>query len=630
MNEKQYNNIVFTSLSNLRAEDTAKTDFDKVKLVLNNMGVAFPNGDPQNAINILATDDYMGWAACTYQEAREYANSGIPTIAVKDTEISIVSADASDEEIAMVSNSALVASADALIEEQSTATSYYAYSRATTTNTYYYLSPASGNYSVDEKWEAQFKVIKAPGGTQVSDIQWTTSNPSVATVSTSGYVKTKKAGTVTITAKSTSNSKIDFSCKLWVRGKRPVFLIHGRTSNSFGVWGANNRIFANPLDPDENDNNHFNSSINAFSEGNARMLYTSKAVQDMLSYNLGMEIIENGEPIKNYIIPTVFNGKFDDGEYNEPHPEGGNLAYYLKTRGYKENVNLFVFNYPNEDAVIYSAQKFKKYIENLISYVRNNGTDEMKTCFYFSKYNYDNNIYKINLVGHSMGGLVSRYYIENLECDNRVDKLITICTPHWGSGYADASCEFGSALHVLCDHDLRFQSAMYGGSFSTQLDCDAAITTCTNKSYTLTDELNYSKSRKTRYYAIAAIDYDATDLNSNNYIFEIPINFNSYQELIDYFTSKSVYQKNIWGNIDPIDLHAIGDNMVGLLSQIGWTEDNTSSPRKKIKMERIFIDVDSNGGNGGNVPVIEMLNMLHVKIPHRTDIMSRVNSFLNE
>ncbi len=59
-----------------------------------------------------------------------------------------------------------------------------------------------------------------------------------------------------------------------------------------------------------------------------------------------------------------------------------------------------------------------------------------------------------------MGGLVARYYIENLYQDNHVDKLITICTPHWGSGYAELS-NATAINHVLSDHDLDFNSAMF-------------------------------------------------------------------------------------------------------------------------------------------------------------------------
>ena len=41
---------------------------------------------------------------------------------------------------------------------------------------------------------------------------------------------------------------------------------------------------------------------------------------------------------------------------------------------------------------------------------------------------------KIDLIGHSMGGLVCRYYIQEL--GGRVDKLITLATPHQGTEVA--------------------------------------------------------------------------------------------------------------------------------------------------------------------------------------------------
>ena len=41
---------------------------------------------------------------------------------------------------------------------------------------------------------------------------------------------------------------------------------------------------------------------------------------------------------------------------------------------------------------------------------------------------------QVFIVGHSMGGLVARYYMENLYHDYSVSKLVTICTPH---GVAD-------------------------------------------------------------------------------------------------------------------------------------------------------------------------------------------------
>jgi len=43
---------------------------------------------------------------------------------------------------------------------------------------------------------------------------------------------------------------------------------------------------------------------------------------------------------------------------------------------------------------------------------------------------------KINLVAHSMGGLISRYYIQSLAGVEKVKNLITITTPHYGTNMA--------------------------------------------------------------------------------------------------------------------------------------------------------------------------------------------------
>jgi hypothetical protein len=217
--------------------------------------------------------------------------------------------------------------------------------------------------------------------------------------------------------------------------------------------------------------------------------------------------------------------------------------------------------------------------------------------------------------------------------DNNVDKLITICTPHWGSGYAEVSCISG-AFHKLCDHDLRFGSAMYGGDFSTTLNCNALanLNVCTYDSYTLRDELNYSKNKNTKYYAIAGIDYMHNEIRDNDYCFEMPTNFNTYGDIQYYLKSKSLYGKDSedYDREVLFDVNVFGDNMVGFLSQIGWTEGYDIRPAKKINMEKIFLDFDTNGGNGQNMPIVEALNMLHNKIPHRMCVMEKIYEYLNE
>lgn len=43
---------------------------------------------------------------------------------------------------------------------------------------------------------------------------------------------------------------------------------------------------------------------------------------------------------------------------------------------------------------------------------------------------------RVDLVGHSMGGLVARYYVEQLDGASAVGRLITLGTPHRGTGMA--------------------------------------------------------------------------------------------------------------------------------------------------------------------------------------------------
>ena len=197
-----------------------------------------------------------------------------------------------------------------------------------------------------------------PSDATNKSVTWCSTNPNVAEVNAStGRITAKKAGTTTITATTGDGCFVD-SCELWVHGKTPVFLIHGRTSNSKGVWGINNNI-------PSGQNNHYNSDINALS-------LNSKNYTNVNSQTLGSFDPNNGDSDTDYPC---------------------NLGNKLLDSGYKKNINLFAFNYPNEDAVKYSAQKFEAYINNLISYVRTSGNNEMKACFYASRNDYNNNNY---------------------------------------------------------------------------------------------------------------------------------------------------------------------------------------------------------------------------------------------
>jgi pimeloyl-ACP methyl ester carboxylesterase len=58
---------------------------------------------------------------------------------------------------------------------------------------------------------------------------------------------------------------------------------------------------------------------------------------------------------------------------------------------------------------------------------------------------------KVDLVGHSMGGLISRYFVERSGGDTQVRKIVTVATPHFGSPLANYMETYaGNRLKPIC------------------------------------------------------------------------------------------------------------------------------------------------------------------------------------
>ena len=55
---------------------------------------------------------------------------------------------------------------------------------------------------------------------------------------------------------------------------------------------------------------------------------------------------------------------------------------------------------------------------------------------------------RYDFVGHSMGGILSRLYIQEVNND-AAHKIITVNTPHWGSGFADRGDELRNVISLL-------------------------------------------------------------------------------------------------------------------------------------------------------------------------------------
>lgn len=89
MNKKQYNEIIKNSLN----ETTAENSLSSARNILKNMGVVFPNGNLKEVTELLKTNSFMNWNACTFQEAKAAANQGIAAIGISNNQISVIAAD---------------------------------------------------------------------------------------------------------------------------------------------------------------------------------------------------------------------------------------------------------------------------------------------------------------------------------------------------------------------------------------------------------------------------------------------------------------------------------------------------------------------------------------------------------
>ncbi len=316
--------------------------------------------------------------------------------------------------------------------------------------------------------------------------------------------------------------------------KTPVILLHGRTDNNDECFGVKTNIA-------KDENLHYDSE------------YPKNGVNEYTN--------PESQRIKNVWMY---------------------LGLLLERNGYKKNANLFSFNYPNVDVVQFNGKRLQGYINNLVNLAKSGTDKNFKVDRIFkTEEDLENNKYQFDLVGHSMGGLVSRYYIENLEKPEGrtpVRKLITLNTPHFGSGLA----EIGSDVVFLplsfpCDQDLKPTSRLFTG------EKDNFIPIGEEEKYMLRNQspkLNGNLNVDTLYYAIGGYDVGGDgegwvkgemkniplELRNTNFIFDFERKTGTKKEFIE--SIRKGYEKvnsEIKLNLGLCD----GDNVVDFMSQFG-------------------------------------------------------------
>ncbi len=107
-----------------------------------------------------------------------------------------------------------------------------------------------------------------------------------------------------------------------------------------------------------------------------------------------------------------------------------NLIVSLKENGLEKNINLFEFPYEWRNSNVLTGNQLQSKIQEI--------KEKTKSS-------------KVNLIAHSMGGLVARSYIEDKNYANDVNQLITLGTPHRGSPEAYLKWEAGEGFFSIKD-----------------------------------------------------------------------------------------------------------------------------------------------------------------------------------
>ncbi len=114
----------------------------------------------------------------------------------------------------------------------------------------------------------------------------------------------------------------------------------------------------------------------------------------------------------------------------------------VRNANLKLNKEMYIYTYDWRQPLDKQADMFRKYLEKTFK-------KKLSTI-------------KLNLIGHSQGGLIIRSYLENYPSDHQVQSVLTIGTPHKGSVLSYPAWENGEiwtnnflekiALNLLIDH----------------------------------------------------------------------------------------------------------------------------------------------------------------------------------
>jgi len=216
-------------------------------------------------------------------------------------------------------------------------------------------------------------------------------------------------------------------------------------------------------------------------------------------------------PWQNWkIIPQV-------SEYN-------GLTKTLEANGYTLNQNLFLFPYDWRQKITDSGRDLKSFIDSQVIPKNPNS--------------------KIDLVGHSLGGLVSRSYLQQYAPDGLIDQIITLGSPH--QGVTEAYKAWGGG-------ELPEDGAMRTAASLIVNICKIKTGSLTNKAAIQKSAPVYKDILPTYQYLKGAATHIYLDMDklgdefNNGYLKELNNSYGNYSDRFTKITSSSFDVAKVYG-----------------------------------------------------------------------------------
>lgn len=185
--------------------------------------------------------------------------------------------------------------------------------------------------------------------------------------------------------------------------KTPVVLIHG--------IGGSDLTYRSPADKDERGltSNGFPNDVLRFFPGKPQNL----------------QLDEFGKPRADSISPNIKAVRF----YDVPRVKNiTDLSKFLQKKNYAKDSELFEFFYDFRFSVENNARELAVFIDKIVA---QSGKPE------------------VDIIAHSMGGLIAKQYLIDQPASNLVRNLIFVATPHLGAPKALKVLRYGDNLDVF-------------------------------------------------------------------------------------------------------------------------------------------------------------------------------------